>query len=315
MRFFHNALRLIADHSRWALIAGLVIGILVPVLADSVRPWVGYWIAVLLFLAALRIDPGEVAGTLQDYKHAGIFILVFQVLIPCLVAWFFIETNITGPIAVALLIVFASAPISGSPGLTMITGNNPAPTLRLLIATTALLPLTVFLPFSLMPVIGDMREVSWIAFRLFLIIFAASFLAFTVRRLLMPDPSPDALKSIDGLTAVAMGMVVIGLMTGFGEAAINRPTEILLILVVAFTVCLGMQVLVWFLVKPFGLGDSRIAFAICSGNKNMAIFLVALPAAVTDPILLFIACYQIPMYLTPTLLGKMYSNHKASTSG
>ncbi|MEM9332034.1 MAG: hypothetical protein AAGA53_11955, partial [Pseudomonadota bacterium] len=289
-------------------------GILFPLLAEIVRPWVGYWIAVLLFLAALRTDPIEFLGSLKDYKYAGVFILVFQIVFPSVVALVFIGLDFTGPLSVALMIVFASAPISGSPGLTIITGNDPAPTLRLLIATTALLPFTVLIPFSLIPAIGDFHAVAWVAIKLFLLIFFASLLAFVVRRLFMPSPSKTELNSIDGLTSLSMAIVVIGLMTGFGEAVIHGPMEIVITLLVAFATCLGLQILVWFLSRPFDLGAARPAYAICSGNKNMAIFLAALPAAVTDPILLFIACYQIPMYLTPTLLGKMYRVHSDPTS-
>ena len=44
------------------------------------------------------------------------------------------------------------------------------------------------------------------------------------------------------------------------------------------------------------------------GNRwiVVALFLVALPQATTDPLLIFIGCYQIPMYLTPVLLGRFY---------
>jgi len=33
---------------------------------------------------------------------------------------------------------------------------------------------------------------------------------------------------------------------------------------------------------------------------------------VTDPLLLFIGCYQIPMYLTPILLGRFYRRDAAT---
>jgi len=55
-------------------------------------------------------------------------------------------------------------------------------------------------------------------------------------------------------------------------------------------------------------GKHRLAvpLAIIAGNRNIALFLTALPTPVTDPLLLFIGCYQIPMYLTPILLGRFY---------
>ena len=46
-----------------------------------------------------------------------------------------------------------------------------------------------------------------------------------------------------------------------------------------------------------------VSFGVLNGNRNIALFLAALPVGVTEPLLLFIACYQIPMYLTP-LIGK-----------
>jgi len=88
--------------------------------------------------------------------------------------------------------------------------------------------------------------------QVFLIIFSAAIIAFTLRYLFLRNPSKDAIKSIDALTAIAMAIVVFGLMTGFGDAMLNRPSEILL----------------------------------------------------------FIVSYQIPMYLTPTLLGRIYSGQK-----
>ncbi len=55
----------------------------------------------------------------------------------------------------------------------------------------------------------------------------------------------------------------------------------------------------------FSLGAS-VPVSVVAGNRNIALFLVALPAAVTDPVLVFIGCYQVPMYLTPVLLGRFY---------
>jgi ACR3 family arsenite transporter len=56
----------------------------------------------------------------------------------------------------------------------------------------------------------------------------------------------------------------------------------------------------------------RVPYAIIAGNRNVGLFLAALPAAQTDPLLLFIGCYQIPMYLTPLLLGRLYNPQNVS---
>lgn len=51
---------------------------------------------------------------------------------------------------------------------------------------------------------------------------------------------------------------------------------------------------------------SAVPVSNIAGNCNIALFLVVLPAATTDPVLIFIDYYQIPMYLTPILLQRFY---------
>ncbi|MEO1398544.1 MAG: hypothetical protein AAFU56_06720, partial [Pseudomonadota bacterium] len=67
------------------------------------------------------------------------------------------------------------------------------------------------------------------------------------------------------------------------------------------------QITAWLVLANVHNAGDRPALSIVAGNRNMALFLAALPAATTDPILLFIGCYQIPMYLTPILLGRLYA--------
>ncbi|REC53766.1 hypothetical protein DRV84_14675, partial [Rhodosalinus sediminis] len=47
------------------------------------------------------------------------------------------------------------------------------------------------------------------------------------------------------------------------------------------------------------------ALAIAAGNRNLALFLAAVPPETAAPLMLFVGCYQIPMYLTPLLLPRL----------
>jgi hypothetical protein len=66
----------------------------------------------------------------------------------------------------------------------------------------------------------------------------------------------------------------------------------------------GLQILCHRMIRH---RPDAVPVSIIAGNRNIALFLVALPASVTDPLLLFIGCYQVPMYLTPILLRRLYS--------
>jgi BASS family bile acid:Na+ symporter len=43
-----------------------------------------------------------------------------------------------------------------------------------------------------------------------------------------------------------------------------------------------------------------------SGNRNMALYLAVLPASADPKIALFFALVQIPLFLSPFLLGPIY---------
>ena len=73
-----------------------------------------------------------------------------------------------------------------------------------------------------------------------------------------------------------------------------------------FAVNYGLQILCFFSLRIIGSNTDNVGISVVAGNRNMALFLAALPAATTEPLLLFIACYQLSMYLTPVLHGPVY---------
>jgi hypothetical protein len=304
-----------AKHGRLLLVLGLVAGIALPDIAHALKPWIGEMVAALLFLAALRVGPRQALGAARDIGFSVGIVVVFQVLFPVAVILFMLGIGWTGILPTALVLMAAASPISGSPNLTIMTGHDPAPALRLLIVGTALLPLTVLPAFWLAPALGNTSEVFTAAGRLLLIIFAASGLAFILRWRFLYALSANGLLAIDGASAIAMAVVVIGLMSAVGPAIVFDPWGLAINLATAFGANFGLQVVVAVILRRSGRRRLAAPLAIVAGNRNIALFLTALPAAVTDPLLLFIGCYQIPMYLTPLLLGRFYRDAQASRDG
>jgi hypothetical protein len=176
-----------------------------------------------------------------------------------------------------------------------------------------LLPLTVLPVFWLAPALGEPAEVLSAAGRLLAIIGAAAGAAFLVRGFLLKNPSRNALDVIDGLSAIAMAVVVIGLMSAVGPALRGDPALLGAALAAAFIGNFGLQIAAALLLRRLAPDRVVAPLAIAAGNRNVALFLTALPASVTDPLLLFIGCYQIPMYLTPLLLGRFYRSREPET--
>lgn len=297
-----------ARHGRVVLIAGLVAGILLPGLAGAVRGVLPELVALMLGVAALRIGPTAARGSLADINISLRLVAVYQLLLPLVLAGAFLALGWDGTLATAMVLMAAAPSISGSPNLTIMTGHDPAPALRLMIAGVALLPLTVAPVFLLWPIFGSLGAIALASGKLLLLIGCSSAVAFVIRRRFFPQPSIETLGVIDGVSALLMAVLVIGLMSALGPAIAQTPGLVGLTLAAAFAINFSLQIAAYVLTGGRGHERSRVAWSIIAGNRNIALFLVALPAAITDPLLLFIGCYQIPMYLTPILLRPLYSS-------
>lgn len=308
MKAVVRALGIAGRHGRLLLIVGLVFGVALPDLAFLMRPYLPEMIAVLLFVSALRVGPRQALGVVSEQKMALVFVTIMQLALPFCLVMLFLQFGIAGALSLGLVLVVCASPISGSSNMCVMVGHDPAHALRQLVVGTALLPLTVIPIFWLLPQLGELSAVLVSAGRLLLTITVAAGLAFVLRAKVFPHPGKDGLQAIDGISAIAMAVVVVGLMSAVGPAIWTDRSGLLFTLLIVFLANFGLQVTAWSLLRNSRWSGYAVPIGISAGNRNIGLFLTALPESITDPLLLFIGCYQIPMYLTPVLLGRMYSS-------
>jgi hypothetical protein len=300
----------IARHGREALIAGLIAGLALPELAQAMRPWIPAMIALMLLVVSLRIGPRAALGGLEEVWGSVRLVLVLQLGLPLLVLGCAHAFGVVAhPLATVAVLVLSAPSVTGSPTFTILLGHNPAPALRLLVVGTAIFPLTAIPALLLLPSLGDPWLVVGVALRLILVIFAAVGLGFALNRFLLLKATPPQTGALDGVATLLQAVVVIGLMSALGPALETAPLSLLNWLIVAFVLNFGLQI-----ASARVLGQSPLtpARSVVAGNRNVALFLVALPEPVVEPLLIFIGCYQIPMYLTPTLMRRLYGPGGAS---
>ena len=299
-------LLLAARHGKALLVLGLLAGVAFPALADALKPHIGIMVAALLLLAALRVGPRQAAGSTRDLGRSAALASLLQLALPVGAITAFYLSGWQGPVALGLILMLAASPVSGSPNLTIMTGNDPSAALRQLVVGTALLPLTVIPAFWLWPDLGDARDVLRAAAGLLALIVVATAAGFAIRATALKAPSAPALQAIDGLSAIVMGVVVIGLMSAVGPALFDAPGQVAAMLAAVFAANFLLQIAMATACRRMGAEADAAALGIVAGNRNVALFLTVLPQETIDPVLLFIGCYQIPMYLTPPLLGWFY---------
>ncbi|MHB2266532.1 hypothetical protein [Aliihoeflea sp. PC F10.4] len=296
----------IARNGRVMLIAGLVAGIALPGLAVVLRPWIAPMIVALLFLAVLRLGPdGLVAGFKGIHRAIGLALL-FQLALPLAAAGIFTLAGILAhPLAMGVVLVLAAAPITGSPNITAMAGGDPAPSLRQLVLGTAILPLTVVPVFLVMPAFGNAGDVAGAAGFLLFLITIAGGIAIALRLSGIVKGTQRSIAAMDGIAALLLGLVVIGMMSAIGPAFTADPGGLAAALAVVFALNMGLQLSVSVIAARRN-PSAAPAIGIAAGNRNVALFLSVLPVQTADMLLLFIGCFQIPMYLTPIVLARWY---------
>lgn len=301
-----SLLAFIARHGRACLVLGLLAGLTLPGIAVAMRPALPEMVGFLLFLTALRIGPRAAWESLAALRRSLRLALLLQVAVPLTAAALLWAAGLLGtPLALALLLMMSAPSVAAAPSVTVMLGHDPAPALRILILGTAILPLTVLPVFWILPELGGIGPVLTAAGRLMVVIGIATAAGFAVRHWLWHEMTETGRTALDGVTALTLAVIVVALMSAIGPALRNDPVGVLWWLTAAFAANFGLQLAAYALQ---GRDAAAVPLSIVAGNRNIALFLAALPATVTDPILIFIGCYQFPMYLTPILLKKVYTH-------
>jgi len=301
-------LTICANHSRLLLILGLTAGVLLPGLAAAMAKYLSEMVAILLVLTAFRIGTKDAFGALQDLRWSVPAVVILQVGIPLLIAGGLAAFGqLQSPLAMALILAAAAPAISGGASLALVLRQDPARMMQILVLGTALFPATILGVLALVPIAGTSDQMVAVGLRALGTIGVASAIGFALRHWLLPRPTPSQARAVDGAVILFFALIVIGLMAALGPMLQSDPGAAVVWLMAAFTLSFGLQIVTLFALRTGSLSHVAGPLALAAGNRNIALFLVALPPEVMAPIMIFVACWQVPMYLTPMLLPRLYS--------
>lgn len=267
-------------------------------------------IGLLLFAAVLRIfsdaQLSSISGNRKSFLSLTGRVLLTQLGLPCLLLLLGSLLALPPIWLLAITLVAAAPPISGCPNLVLLMRGDAALALRWLMLGTALLPLTcipvLFFLYPEQP-LSAMLQPSLMLLLLIAVSVGMALLVILITRRRHWVVNQSAM---DGFSALVLAIMVIGLMSALHDPE-TTIVDVLSMLTLAFAVNIGLQLVGVLMARVLNYGRSR---AICSGvvcgNRNVALYLTALPAVQIEPLLLFIACYQVPMYLTPLVGDFLY---------
>lgn len=302
------ALQLASRNARACLMLGLAAGLLLPALAGSMAPWLPVMVAALLCITALRIGHVAARGAVRDLRWGLGAVAVLQLGVPLA---FLSLLHLVGlaqtPAALAIVLATAAPAIAGATNLALLLKLDAGRMMQIMVLGTAAFPITVLPVLLLMPQIGAVRDVVGSAVFVLIVILGATALGFLLRARLFPAPTPVQIQCLDGASVLAFSIIVVALMAPLNAAITTAPMQVALWALLAFAISYGLQAATLLALHRTTLRSVAGPLAIGAGNRNIALFLVALPPEVLAPLLVFIGCWQLPMYLTPILLPALYN--------
>ena len=286
-----------------AVALSIFVGLVVPQLAATFKPLLGAAIFVLLCLAFLRVDAGELRALLVRpglvLVASAWMMLVTPVILGTLFVVLGLKTAVPG--LFLILILQISAPgLTSSPALAALMGLDAALTLASLVVCAAVTPLTASL-FS--HVFLDTALISPGAFGLMLFWYIAgsALLAVVIRKLAGNARVEAQSERIDGLSVIGMFVFAVAAMDGVSAHFRADPLQVTKLTALAFAIALGLIAVTTLIFIRAGRARA-LAIGLIAGNRNVGLMLAATNFMVPDVAWLYFALAQLPIYLLPHLL-------------
>ncbi|MEM1360204.1 MAG: hypothetical protein AAGF94_00615 [Pseudomonadota bacterium] len=308
MRLFLNVFGLAAQYGRVGLPITLLFGVLFQDQAKAVLPYVSIMVFVVLALAAFRVGPRQLREGLRSPASSLVFVVILQMALPMSLACLLLILGLAAsPAAISVVLATAAPALIGSSTIAALMKADPEPAFRTMAIGHVILPVTMLPLFLILPELGDPGEAIFSSGQLFLFLLPAAVLGLITRSLFVPELRAPQAKAVDGLATLVLMLLVFGLMGALGPLMRAAPHEILFLLGLSFAVNFGLQITIFALLKASRPKAEAVSLAIASGNRNVSLFIIALPPELLSFFLVFLGTYQVPMFLTPLAMRRVYA--------
>lgn len=300
----------IGARARWILAIGVVVAPFLPAVGSMLRPFLPALVVLSFSLAVARIDPAPIlSGFLRPRRLLVLvtWLTALMVATPVLLWAAALVLGLPAGHVAALVYTGAAPPITSAAGLCLMLGLNAAFALELTVIASLLMP--VIGPLVAIALLGDAVPIEAFALgqRLAVMIVLGIAAGITLRRLIGAGRLASHATAFDGAVTLAMLTFIIPLFDGMLALAAADPGAAAGLFALAIAANLGVQAVVAALLRRFVAGAKAGAAGLMWGNRTVAFYLAALPP---DPVYqLYVALYQIPMLLTPLVMGRWLPGH------
>jgi len=308
-------LTFLSRQARWALPAGVFLGILFPWLAELLRPLLTAAVIGTLTGALLRLDWRRFRD-LGRQPMLPISLGLWQLLLSPLLVWFASAAlGLPPDVRMVLLLQAAAPPIGSAAVFALILGLDGVLAALSTVASTLVLPLTLTpLVALLLPAAGVQVDLLPFFLRVTLLVVVPFLLAGVLRHLIGLERLRRGDAILGGSNVLLLVVFAIAVMDGVTVRLLEEPARVAVLLATACVAGLLLHLGAYLLFRRAGTTVAYTA-AVLSGNRNVGLMLVITAGTAGEVFSLYVGLAQIPMYFAPLLLTPLIRGSHARGSG
>ena len=298
-------------HARTLLPLGVIVAFLLPESGTFFKPTAPYILGLLVSVAMVRLD---ILAVLKDAVQPRRLIrniclsLVLLIVMPYCLHNIAKVIGLTESLQTLVTWYAVSPPIGTTIWMCVFLGFSAPIAMEIVLLTNLLAPFTG--PFMGELLLGTAvpLSVTTLSLRLGAIIFGGILVAVLAKWWLGDERISTYRGQLDGMATFLLLAFLVPVFDGVRDMVFAAPLTALALAGLATALNFGHQACVFMAGhllavvshKP-SLPDGTRSVAVVSGNRNLGLYFAALPV---DPLFsLFVAAYQIPIYLTPMVAG------------
>ena len=298
-------------HARTLLPLGVIVAFLLPESGTFFKPTAPYILGLLVSVAMVRLD---ILAVLKDAVQPRRLIrniclsLVLLIVMPYCLHTIAKVIGLTESLQTLVTWYAVSPPIGTTIWMCVFLGFSAPIAMEIVLLTNLLAPFTG--PFLGELLLGTAVPLSvmTLSLRLGAIIFGGILVAVLAKWWIGDEQISAYRGQFDGMATFLLLAFLVPVFDGVRAMVFAAPLMALALAGLATALNFGHQASVFMASHLLAevrhnpsLPDDTRSVAVVSGNRNLGLYFAALPA---DPLFsLFVAAYQIPIYLTPMVAG------------
>lgn len=287
-----------------AVAAVVFIAMATPQVGAMMKGYLTEIVVALLCIAFIRVDIGVLRHHLSR-PHIVIAATLWMVIgIPALFggACLLLGVREAAPdLFTGLVMQFSASPMMAAPALVMLMGLDATLVLIVLVASTALIPLTA--PFFAWLFIGAELSVPPMALglKLLVILGSAIVISVVIRRCAGLERIRRFRAEIDGINILVLYIFAAPIMEFFLPSLLHKPLTVLWVSLLALALFATYYIVTVLLFLRAGR-EQALALGIMTSLRNLGLLIAATGGAIPELSWIYFAASQFPIHLAPALL-------------